>query len=103
MSAYVVAIRLGVVVSWAVVLIPLLLAGANDGFAQRRIKRAEFGAIRPATFTLAGFVVIPLLALPLIYLVAPFFISPLAAPFWGLLVVIPLSVLISNMQPLFGR
>lgn len=103
MQTYVVTMRLAIVFIWLVVLAPMLGASVYDGFMQRRIKRAEFGAIRPATFTLAGLLVIPILALPMIYLVSPFNLSPLLAPMWALIVAFPLSVLVSNMQPLFGR
>ncbi|MDH4481349.1 MAG: DUF4400 domain-containing protein [Rhodoferax sp.] len=103
MQTYVVTMRFAIVLIWLVVLAPMLGASVYDGFMQRRIKRAEFGAIRPATFTVAGLVVIPLLALPLVYLVMPFTLSPLLAPLWALIVAFPLSVLVSNMQPLFGR
>lgn len=102
-QAYVMAMRFAIVMVWIVILAPLLFASVYDGFMQRKIKRAEFGALRPATFALAGLFVIPLLVLPLVYLVVPFSISPLLTPAWALVVVLPLSVLVSNMQPLFGR
>jgi len=103
LQAYVMAMRFAIVMVWFVILAPLLFAAVYDGFMQRKIKRAEFGALRPATFALASLLVIPLLVLPLVYLVVPFSISPLLAPAWALIVAIPLSVLISNTQPLFGR
>ncbi len=103
LQSFVVAMRLAIVLIWLIVLAPMLGASVFDGFMQRRIKRAEFGAIRPATFTVAGMFVIPLLALPLVYLVIPFSLSPLLAPLWALIVALPLSLLVSNMQPLFGR
>ena len=81
MQTYVVAMRLAIVVIWLIVLAPML----------------------SATFTVAGIVVIPLLAMPVVYLVLPFTLSPLLAPLWALLLVLPLSFMISNMQPLFGR
>lgn len=103
LQSFVVAMRFAIAMVWIVTLAPMLAASVYDGFMQRRIKRAEFGAIRPATYTVAGFFVIPLLALPAMYLVLPFTISPLLAPAWALIVSLPLSLLISNMQPLFGR
>lgn len=103
LQSYVVAMRLAILLVWLVILLPMLYASVFDGFMQRRIKRAEFGAIRPATFTVAGMVVIPLLCLPLVYLVIPFSMSPLLAPAWAFFVALPLSLLVSNMQPLFGR
>lgn len=103
LEAFVVAMRFAIAMVWIILLAPMLFASVFDGFMQRRIKRAEFGAIRPATFAVAGMFVIPLLFGPLIYLVLPFSMSPLVAPVWALIVAIPLSVLVSNMQPLFGR
>jgi hypothetical protein len=103
LQSYVAAMRFAIAMVWIIALAPMLIAAAYDGFMQRRIKRSEFGAIRPSTFTVAGFFVIPLLALPALYMVLPFSISPLLAPAWAFVVALPLSLLVSNMQPLFGR
>jgi hypothetical protein len=78
-------------------------AALVDGFVQRAIKQAEFGAIRPAAFSVASHAVIPLAMAPLVYLVAPFPLTPLVSPLWALLMVMPLSALVSNSQPVFGR
>jgi len=102
-GSYIVAIRLAICLVWIAVLLPIFFAAVFDGLMLRAIKRAEFGAMRPATFTLASILVIPLLNLPLIYLVIPFTISPLLAPFWAAAIALPLSLLVSNSQPLFGR
>lgn len=103
LQAYVLTIRLAILVFWGVFLLPMLAATVFDGIMQRSVKRAEFGSLRPATFTLAGVLVIPMLSLPLLYLTMPFSLSPLLAPMWAAVVALPLSVLISNSQPLFGR
>lgn len=103
LQSFVVAMRFAIVIIWALILAPLIFAAAYDGFMQRKIKRSEFGALRPATYTLAGLIVIPLLALPAVYLVIPYSLSPLLAPMWAFVVALPLSIMISNMQPLFGR
>lgn len=100
LQAYIVARRLVIVLVWAVILAPLLLAAVYDGLMRRQVKRAEFGMTRPATFSLAGLVVVPLCALPIVYLVLPITIPPLAAPVWAALVAVPLSVLVANSQPL---
>jgi hypothetical protein len=47
--------------------------------------------------------VIPMLTLPVLYLTMPFTLSPLLAPVWAAIVALPLSLLVSNSQPLFGR
>lgn len=103
MQAYVAAMRLAIVVFWLLALLPFFAATVFDGLMQRSVKQAEFGSLRPATFTLAGMLVIPILALPALYLTLPFSLSPLLAPVWAAVVAIPLSVLVSNSQPLFGR
>lgn len=103
MLTYIVAMRFAIVMAWIAILTPLLFAGVFDGFMQRKIKREEFGALRPATFTFSGLLVIPMLAMPFVYLIVPFSLSPLLAPLWALIVVVPLAVMVSNMQPLFGR
>lgn len=103
LQAYVFTIRLAILLFWGLFLLPMLTATVFDGIMQRSIKRAEFGSLRPATFTLAGVVVIPLLALPFLYLTMPFPLSPLLAPMWAAVVALPLSIQISNSQPLFGR
>lgn len=103
MQSYIAARRLVIVLIWACILGPFLAAAVYDGLMRRAVKRIEFGAIRPATFSLAGLVVVPMMALPVIYLVLPTTLPPLAAPVWAALVAWPLSVLVANSQPLAGR
>jgi hypothetical protein len=103
LQSYIVAMRLAIVLIWLVFLSPMFIASVYDGLMQRNVKMSEFGALRPATFTLAGMVVIPVVALPVLYLVLPFSLSPLLAPAWAALVALPLSILVSNSQPIFGR
>jgi hypothetical protein len=103
LQAYVAAMRLAIVMFWLAALLPLFVAAVFDGLMQRNVKQAEFGSIRPATFTLAGMLVIAILALPVLYLTFPFGLSPMLAPMWAAVVALPLSVLVSNSQPLFGR
>jgi len=95
--------RLAIVLFWFISLAPLLAATVYDGLMQRSVKQSEFGSLRPATFTLAGMLVIPIVSLPALYLTLPFHFSPLLAPVWAAVVAIPLSILVSNSQPLFGR
>jgi len=103
MQSYVGAMRLAIVLFWLAALAPLFVATVYDGLMQRSVKQAEFGSLRPATFTLAGMLVIPILSLPALYLTLPFSLSPLLAPAWAAVVALPLSILVSNSQPLFGR
>lgn len=103
LQAYVAAMRLAIVLFWVATLLPFFVATVFDGLMQRSVKQAEFGSLRPATFTLAGMLVIPIVSLPVLYLTLPFSLSPLLAPVWAAVVALPLSVLVSNSQPLFGR
>ena len=103
LHAYVAAIRAALVLFWAAALAPLLVASIYDGLMQRRVKQAEFGSLRPATFTLAGMLVIPIVSFPVLYLTLPISVSPALAPLWTALVAWPLSILVANSQPLFGR
>jgi uncharacterized protein DUF4400 len=103
LNLFVMVLRLFIFILWAIILIPVFIAAVIDGFVQRAIKRAEFGAIRPAAYTLTSMIVIPLAMAPLIYLVVPLPISPLISPIWALVTALPLSGMVSNMQPIFGR
>ena len=103
MQAYVAAMRLAIVLFWLATLLPFFVSTVFDGLMKRSVKQAEFGSLRPATFTLAGMLVIPILSLPALYLTLPFSLSPMLAPVWAAVVALPLSVLVSNSQPLFGR
>lgn len=102
-NLFVATLRMFIVMVWLFVLAPVFLASLVDGFSQRAIKRAEFGAIRPAAFALTSIMVVPMSMAPLIYLVTPMTISPLATPMWALLIALPLALMVSNMQPIFGR
>jgi len=103
LNLFVIVLRFFIFVLWCAILFPVFIAAVVDGFSQRAIKRAEFGAIRPAAYTVTSMVVIPLAMAPLIYLVIPLPISPLVSPLWALVLTLPLSGMVSNSQPIFGR
>ena len=103
LNLFIVALRFFIFLVWFLVLLPVFIATVIDGFTQRAIKRAEFGAIRPAAYSVMGMIVVPMTMAPLIYLVVPMPVSPLVSPLWALLMVLPLSLMISNMQPIFGK
>ncbi len=103
LNLFVLALRFFIFLVWFLVLSPVFIAAIVDGFAQRAIKRWEFGEIKPAAYSVMSMIVIPMMMAPLFYLVVPMSISPLVSPLWALLAVLPLSLLVSNMQPIFGR
>lgn len=103
LNFYIAALRFFIFGVWFLVLLPVFFAAVIDGFVQRAIKRSEFGAIRPAAYSLTSMVVIPMAMAPLVYLSLPVPISPLVSPMWALLMILPLSAMVSNSQPIFGR
>lgn len=103
LNCFVFSLRLFIFLAWLAVLAPFFIAAVVDGFVQRAIKRAEFGAIRPAAFSLMSFLVVPMAMAPLLYLVLPLPVSPQLSPLWAFIMALPLSALISNSQPIFGR
>lgn len=100
---FVMSIRLMIVLSWFLLLSPMIIAACVDGIGQRKIKFFNFKSIRPATFSLLSLVVIPFALGPLIYLVVPFSISPAYIPLITSFMLIPLSLLFANSQPMFGE
>lgn len=102
-SLYVVCLRLLIVLSWFLLLVPVMLAAVYDGYTQRVIKSYSFGSIRPATFSLMLWIVMPMIFAPLFYLSAPLNINPAIVPMWVCVALIPISILIANSQPLFGK
>lgn len=103
LNLFVLALRLFVFLIWFLVLSPVFIAAVVDGFVQRAIKMSEFGEIKPAAYSVMSMIVVPMLMAPLLYLVIPFPVSPLVSPVWAMLAVLPLSLMVANMQPIFGR
>lgn len=103
LNFFVVTLRFFIFALWFLILLPVFVAAVIDGFVQRAIKRDEFGAIRPAAYSLTSMIVIPLAMAPIVYLSVPVPISPLVSPLWALLMALPLSSMVSNSQPIFGR
>ena len=102
-SLYIVCLRLLIVMSWFALLVPIMFAAFYDGYTPRIIKSYTFGSIRPATFSLMLWIVMPMLFAPLFYLSAPFNINPTIVPIWVCLALLPTSILIANSQPIFGQ
>lgn len=103
LAAYVACIRLLINICWFGMLAPVLIAALMDGFAERAIKQYKFGTFRPAAFSLMAMIIVPFIFAPLLYLTIPVSISPAIIPVWVFLGCLPLSMLIANTQPIFGR
>ena len=89
--------------AWCVLLLPLCLAAAVDGWAQRGIKAATFGYQNPAAFAVASHLFIASAMLPIAALVLPFAVPPLFMPVWLAGAMVPLRVTVAHMQPVFTR
>lgn len=99
---YIMCIRLMIVLSWVILLAPMLIAAVMDGVSQRKIKFLNYQEIRPTAFTALSFVVIPFAMTPLFYLVAPFSITPTVMPALASAMLLPISWLLANSQPMFA-
>lgn len=96
-------LRAATLASWWVLLLPLAVAAAFDGLAERAIKSHTFGYQNPAAFSLAGHALIACAMLPVLALVAPVSPPPWLTPAWLLLVLVPLRATLAHMQPVFTR
>lgn len=103
LASYIACIRLLILVVWFGMLAPVLVAALVDGFAQRAIKQYQFGSFRPAAFSILAIIIVPFCFAPLLYLTIPFSVPPTIIPVWVFLGCLPLSVLIANTQPVFGK
>lgn len=102
-ACYIACIRFMIILVWFGMLAPVLVAAVVDGFSQRAIKQYHFGTIRPAAFSILAMVIVPFCFAPLLYLSIPLPVPPTIIPVWVFLGCMPLSVLIGNTQPIFGR
>ena len=96
-------LRAATLLAWWVLLLPLALAAAFDGLAERAIKSDTFGYQNPAAFSLAGHALIASAMLPVLALVAPVSPPPWLTPAWLLAVLVPLRATLAHMQPVFTR
>ena len=101
---YSVVLRLIVLVAWAIILLPFLIAVVYDGFQMRHVKFASMGHQNPTAFSLGFHVTVVLCAIPLLSVVIPtYIVTPLFMPFWVILAALPFSFAIRHTQPIFTR
>jgi hypothetical protein len=103
LSAYVMCLRLLILVVWFGMLSPIIIATLLDGLSQRAIKRTNFDPGRPAAFSILSHMVLPIVMAPLLYLTIPISVSPTLIPLWLFVGILPMSMLISNTQPVFAK
>ena len=96
-------LRAATLLVWWVLLLPMALAAAFDGLAERAVKSDTFGYQNPAAFSLAGHALIAAAMFPVLALVAPVSPPPWLTPAWLLAVLVPLRTTLAHMQPVFTR
>lgn len=98
-----IVLRAVLVAAWLLVLAPFWIAVCVDGFALRARKLETLGFQNPAAFRLAMHAAIVLAALPLLYLVAPFAVTPLFMAGWSLAAALPVGFALTHVPPVFTR
>lgn len=89
--------------AWLVLLTPLWVAAVIEGLAQRAILLDELGFQSPAALALASHAFIACAMAPVIVLVLPFPLPHAFVPVWAVVILIPLCVGVTHLQPVFRR
>ncbi len=97
---YVMMIRVLIVLSWAPYVMPFLLAAGCDGWVRRQMKMASIRGQSTVRFSVALHAMIVIMMAPVLYVLAPLYVSPLFIPAWAIVAAVPLVVLMSNIQPM---
>lgn len=97
---YVMMIRILIVLSWAPYVLPFLIASGMDGWVRRQIKLVSIRGQSTVRFSMALHAMIVIMMTPVLYVLAPIYVSPLFMPVWAIVAAVPLIVLMSNIQPM---
>lgn len=97
---FVMVVRLYIMLTWAPFILPFMAAAVIDGFVRRKVKMLSIRGQSTVKFSLSLHAIIVIFMVPMLYLLAPFAISPLFVPGWALLASVPLLTLIANVQPM---
>lgn len=103
MQMYAMILRGTIVAVWLLMLLPFVLAVLVDGLMARSKKFELLGYQNPTAFAAGTHLVVLISVLPLLYIVAPFALSPLFMPYWAAAAALPLSFAIRHMQPILTR
>lgn len=103
MQIYAVILRGVIVLLWVFLLLPFVAAILVDGLMARAKKFELLGFQNPTAFAAGTHLVVLIGVIPLVYIVAPFPMSPLFMPYWGAIAALPLSFAIQHMQPILTR
>jgi hypothetical protein len=101
-NLYGMMIRLYIIGHWMLFVGPFLVACVVDGYMTRAKKLAEFAYQNPSAFSLSSHALLWIIFFPIMYLVAPIPVTPLFVPIWALVMALPVAVMLSNSQRIFG-
>ena len=97
---YVITIRVYILLTWTPFILPFLIAGVVDGLVRRKVRMLSIRGQSTVKFSLSLHAIILIFMVPVLYLLAPIAVSPLFVPGWALVTMVPLMMLISNVQPM---
>lgn len=101
-NIYAMTLRANIILTWSFYILPFMGAAIVHGFVKRKIKILSFGYVSPTAYGMALHSIIVMTFLPLLYLLAPFAITPLFMPFWAMAVSVPVIAMMSNIQRING-
>ncbi len=93
---YAVFLRGAILVEWFSVIGVFLAAACVDGYTKRRVKIATGGLSSPVMFSWASHAMIAIALSPIVYILMPVAVSPMFMPWWAMIIVLPLSLAITN-------
>lgn len=97
---YVITLRAYIMLTWAPFIFPFLIAAVVDGFVRRKVRLLSVRGQSTVKFSLALHAIILIFMVPILYMLAPFAVTPLFVPTWALITSVPLIMLIANVQPM---
>jgi Domain of unknown function (DUF4400) len=86
-----------IMLHWLAYIGIFLVAAVADGICQRRVKLATAKSLSPLRYTIALHLMVVIAFSPLVYLLAPFNVTPWFMPVWVIVISYPLAKAISNI------
>lgn len=93
---YIATVRVLILLTWAPFVLPFIGGAFSEGVARRKIKYATFGQYGAVYYAGAMHASVVIAGLPVVYLLAPFAITPFFMPFWAVAAAIPVITAIAN-------
>lgn len=100
---YVIVLRILIFLSWLPFILPFLLGAVGEGVSRRKIKYATFGQYGAAVYAGAMHMSVLVMVLPVLYLMAPFPVTPYFIPFWALIAALPIVMSVSNASQILPK